>query len=61
VEFGPRWQVSGGVRIERYDTEYRAVDAAGLVTTDARAQDALVSGKAGVVLEVNDKGSLYVS
>jgi catecholate siderophore receptor len=61
VEFGRRWQVSGGVRVERYDTEYRAVDAAGLVTTDARAQDALVSGKAGVVFKVNDKGSLYVS
>jgi catecholate siderophore receptor len=61
VDIGPRWQVSGGLRVERYDTRYRALDATGLVTTDTSAVDELVSGKAGVVFKVNDKGSLYVS
>jgi catecholate siderophore receptor len=61
VEIGARWQVTGGARIERYDTDFRSVDVAGVTTADLEASESLVSGKAGVLFRVNDAGNVYAS
>ena len=61
VDLHARWQVNGGVRVDRYDTDFRSVDAAGLTTADLQGSDTLVSGKAGVVFRASETGNVYVS
>jgi catecholate siderophore receptor len=61
VELNQRWQVSGGLRWEHYDTTFRAVDAAGAVTTNLEGADGLVSGKAGVLFRAAANGNVYAS
>jgi len=61
VSLGPRWQLTGGLRAERYDTEFHAVDAGGLTTTRAGANDLIGSGKVGLVFKATESGSVYVS
>jgi catecholate siderophore receptor len=53
-------QVSVGLRVERYDTSYRAVTTAG-VTTDLGAADTIVSGKAGVLYQLTPDLNAYAS
>jgi catecholate siderophore receptor len=60
VDFGPRVRATGGVRVERYDTKSHSVAATGAVT-DIGGNGTLVSGKAGLVYRLNDRGNLYVS
>ncbi len=59
-DIGRRVRVSGGVRVEGYDTTSHAVAATG-VPTDLTASDTLVSGKAGLVFRLNDAGNIYAS
>jgi catecholate siderophore receptor len=61
IELASRWQLNGGIRWERYDTNYRVVDVAGVVTTDAGAKDDLVSGKAGLLYRLHPLGNVYFS
>jgi catecholate siderophore receptor len=61
VELNQRWQVSGGLRWEHYDTTFLAVDAAGATTTDLDGSDGLLSGKAGVLFRAADNGNVYAS
>ncbi len=61
VDLGRKWQASGGLRFERYDTQFRAVDATSITTTNQGADDALWSGKAGLVYRAAANGNLYVS
>jgi catecholate siderophore receptor len=61
VDMGSRWQVMGGARWERYDTDFLSQDAAGLVTADLEDTDSLVSGKIGVSYRLTPAGNLYVS
>ena len=61
VDLGSRWQLSGGARVERYDTDFTNVDAAGVTTANLEGADTLVSGKAGVVFRAAESGNLYVS
>jgi catecholate siderophore receptor len=61
VDFGSRWQVMGGARWERYDTEFLSQDVTGLVTADLAASDSLVSGKLGAVYHVTPTGNVYAS
>ena len=61
VELTSRWQASGGLRWEYYDTTFEAVDAAGLTTTDLSASDGLLSGKIGLLYRINAAGNVYVS
>jgi catecholate siderophore receptor len=61
VELNQRWQVSGGLRWEHYDTDFRSVDAAGVTTADLQGADGLVSGKAGVLFRAADNGNVYAS
>ena len=55
VDLGSRWQLSGGARVERYDTDFTNVDAAGVTTANLEGADTLVSGKAGVVFRASRK------
>jgi len=63
VEFNPRWQVSGGVRVERFNTTTHSVtapDANGVQTrTHLKAKDTLVSGKLALVFKPVQEGTLY--
>ncbi len=59
-DIGPRFRVNGGVRVENYNTKSHAVAATGIVT-DVEGDGTLVSGKAGLIFRLNDKGNLYVS
>jgi catecholate siderophore receptor len=61
VDLTSRWQASGGLRWEYYDTTFQAVDAAGLTTTDLSGSDGLLSGKVGLLYRVNANGTVYVS
>ena len=61
VELSSRWQLSGGIRWEHYDTNYRVVAITGAETTGAAAADNLVSGKAGLLYRLSQNGNVYVS
>jgi catecholate siderophore receptor len=61
VDFGDRWQISGGLRWEHYDAGFKAADAAGTLTTDLSVADGLVSGKAGVLYRLTDAANVYFS
>ena len=61
LDLGSRWQLSAGVRWERYHAAFLVKDASGAVTTDLEAQEALVSGKAGVLFRLTDSANLYFS
>lgn len=60
VELNQRLQVSGGLRWEHYDTDFRSVNAAGLVT-ELAGSGSLVSGKAGLLFRVSEAGNVYGS
>ncbi len=55
-----RLQVNGGVRVERYDTAYRALATTG-IRTNLDARDTIVSGKAGVLLQLTPMANVYAS
>ena len=59
VDVGNRWQLTGGIRLERYDATFEAANASGLVTTDLAVADMLISGKAGVLYRLTDAANLY--
>ncbi|HEY7287169.1 MAG TPA: TonB-dependent siderophore receptor [Vicinamibacterales bacterium] len=61
IDVAPRWQVNGGLRFDRYHTEFHAIDATGLTTTRAGASDLLTSGKVGLLFRVNGDANVYLS
>ena len=61
IDIGPRLQVTGGLRVERYDASFLSQDAAGLITTDVDVKDTLVSGKIGLLYKLTNQGNAYVS
>jgi catecholate siderophore receptor len=61
IDIGSRLQVTGGLRVERYDAGFLARDAAGVATTDVEVADTLVSGKIGVLYKLTNEGNAYVS
>jgi catecholate siderophore receptor len=61
VELGDRWQLSGGLRWEHYNAEFKAADVVGAVTSDLAVSDGLVSGKAGVLYSLTDAANVYFS
>ncbi|HEU4690588.1 MAG TPA: TonB-dependent siderophore receptor [Vicinamibacterales bacterium] len=61
VELGDRWQLSGGARWERYDTDFLSQDATGAVTADLEANDSLVSGKLGLLYRLTPNANVYVA
>ena len=61
VEVSSRVQLSGGFRFDRYDTDFLALDAAGVQTTNLSAADGVLSGKASVLVRVAAQGNVYLS
>ena len=61
VELNDRWQASGGLRWEHYDTQFESKDAAGLTTAQLEGSDGLISGKASLLYRINAAGNAYVS
>ena len=61
VELGSRVQVSGGIRWDKYDTDSRATDVAGVLTTSLEGSDNLFSGKASILFRVNAQGNVYLA
>ena len=61
IELNDRWQVSGGLRWEHYDTQFESKDSAGVSTADLSGSDGLISGKASVLYRINNAGNAYVA
>ena len=59
VDVGPRLQLTGGMRVERYGATFLARDAAGVATTDVDTDDTLLSGKVGALYKLTDQGNVY--
>ena len=59
VKLGERWQLTGGLRWDRFDMAFDSVDAAG-VTTPFERTDEVVSWRAGAVYKPRPEGSLYL-
>lgn len=61
--FNERWQLTGGVRAERYDMTLRSRTAAGVPTgpDGYKVSDTTLGGKLGVVYKPNEDASLYAS
>ncbi|MES2534198.1 MAG: catecholate siderophore receptor Fiu [Pseudomonadota bacterium] len=60
VKLNEAWQLTGGVRYDRYDTDYKSVLATG-ATTPYSADDHVISGKLGIVYKPAPNGSVYAS
>lgn len=61
VDLGARLTATGGVRIERYNTDFLQVDNLGVTTNDIEASGNLFSGKVGLLFKATDSGNFYVS
>ena len=58
LQFGPSFLVTGGIRLDRYETEYDALSTAGVVT-DLEDSDTLFNWKLGAVYKVGQVVSIY--
>jgi catecholate siderophore receptor len=58
AKLGERWQVTGGLRWDRFDVEYDQTAVGGAVTSFQRDDD-MVSGRAGVVFKPKPQASIY--
>jgi catecholate siderophore receptor len=61
VDIARKWQLTGGLRWEHFATNFRTVDASIVTTVNQRASDRLVSGKAGLLYRITDRGNAYFS
>ena len=60
IKFNEAWQISAGLRLDHYKTEYTSIAVDG-TPTHFEAEDDLVTGKFGVVYKPATNGSIYVS
>ena len=60
IQFNQAWQISAGLRLDHYRTEYKSVTAAGVVS-NFEAEDDLLTGKFGLVYKPAANGSIYAS
>ncbi len=58
VNVGERWELSGGLRWDRFDVDYESVAVAGERTPLERT-DSMTSGRMGVVFKPRENGSIY--
>src|SRR3546814_8229469 len=76
IKFGDRWQLNGGVRLDRYETDFDAMvlcsgrrppaECAGLPTDaivpfTARVSDTLFNWKLGALYKPAENGSIYAN
>ena len=60
LELNPRWELSGGLRWDRFEVETRAFDNATGGPRDFSREDDMLSGRAAVVFKPRDNGSIYL-
>jgi len=60
IKFSEAWQISAGLRLDHYKTEYTSIAVDG-TPTHYEAEDDLVTGKFGVVFKPRANGSFYAS
>ena len=53
--------LNGGIRVERYATNRTRRRRRRRAVTDLEGDGTLVSGKAGIVYRLNDRGNVYAS
>jgi catecholate siderophore receptor len=58
VSVGSQWELTGGLRWDRFEVDYASTALDGVVSEFART-DRMVSGRAGVVFKPRQEGSLY--
>lgn len=61
IKLGERWQINGGVRWDRYTTDYESIAAGTGVATRLDASDTLFGYKVGALYKPADNGSVYVA
>jgi catecholate siderophore receptor len=66
LSFGEKWQLTGGVRFDNYDTDFESVTVSTttppvLTAAQFQVDDTLVSYKAGVLFKPLPNGSIYLS
>jgi len=61
IDLTRRWQASGGVRWEHYNTTFHTVDATNVTTVDQSAKGSLLSGKAALMYRVRANANVYIS
>ncbi len=63
IELSRQWQLSAGLRVERYDTDFLSVAIPGSGTADIKlnTSDTLTSWNSGLVFKPVDAGSIYLS
>jgi catecholate siderophore receptor len=60
VKLSERWELTGGLRFDRFDVDYKSVAVGGAVTP-FRHTDEMLSWRAGVVHKPAPDGSVYLS
>ena len=58
MNVGQHWELSGGLRWDRFDVDYETVAVTGVATPFERT-DAMTSWRAGVVFKPQEAGSIY--
>jgi catecholate siderophore receptor len=63
IELSRQWQLTAGVRVERYDTDFLsvAIPGSGIADIELDTSDTLTSWNTGLVFKPVDNGSIYVS
>lgn len=56
----PQWELSGGLRWDRFEVDTIAYDTASARRVDFSREDAMLSGRAAVVFKPRENGSLYL-
>jgi catecholate siderophore receptor len=59
LHLGSRWELTGGLRWDRFDVDYTSTAVDG-VATDFERTDTMTSGRAGAIFKPRDYGSVYV-
>lgn len=61
MELTRKWSLDGGVRLDRYNTDYQSHTAAAPTPVALQADDTLVASKLGVTFKPVEPGTLYAS
>jgi len=59
VNLGPHWELTGGLRWDRFSVDYTSIAVTGVPTAFERT-DTMTSGRAGLIYKPRTEGSIYV-
>ncbi len=60
INLTEKWILSGGIRMDSYDAEYKSRSTAGVVTGPFQVDDEVFSGKIALTYKPVEEGSIYV-